>query len=129
MVASTVAESIHNVSPSSRLAFQQLDHETFLYSGPDWKPVHQSLFQQTGFPTGARLEMDITVTISPDKCSRKRSVSPGKSHCFPRVSNRSAPKSKVSLTTPSGKHRKAWRWRVLSILRGMQQPFLCRDLL
>lgn len=55
MVASTVAESIHEVSPGSRLAFQQLDHETFLYSGPDWKPVHRPLFQQTGLPTGARL--------------------------------------------------------------------------
>lgn len=54
-IARTIARAFHEVSPSTRLAQQQLEHENFMNCGPDWSPIHDSLAQETQQPTGARL--------------------------------------------------------------------------
>lgn len=54
-VARTIARAFHEVSPCTRLGFQQIQHETSLDNGPDWAPIHEALALETGLPTGARL--------------------------------------------------------------------------
>lgn len=54
-ITRTVARACHAVSPGTQMAFQQLEHENFMYSGPDWKPLYDALYEESGSPTGARL--------------------------------------------------------------------------
>jgi len=54
-IAGVVAKAAHAVAPACRLGFQQLGHERFMYSGPDWTPVLKTLARISGHPTGARL--------------------------------------------------------------------------
>jgi len=54
-VARTIGRAFHEVSPRTRLAFQQIQHETSLDNGPDWNPIHEALARETDLPTGARL--------------------------------------------------------------------------
>lgn len=54
-IASVVAEAAHAVAPQCRLGFQQIGHEPFLYSGPDWAPVLKALARGGRRSAGARL--------------------------------------------------------------------------
>lgn len=54
-IATVVAKATHAVAPACRLAFQQIGHEQFQYSGPDWSPVLQALARHSRHPAGARL--------------------------------------------------------------------------
>lgn len=54
-IASVVAKATHAVAPACRLGFQQIGHEPFLYSGPDWAPVLEALAEGSRRPAGARL--------------------------------------------------------------------------
>ena len=50
-----VAKAAHDVAPQCRMGFQQLGHEAFMYSGPDWSPVLKTLARHSGHPVRARL--------------------------------------------------------------------------
>jgi hypothetical protein len=54
-IAGVVAKTVHAVAPACRMGFQQIGHEQFMYSGPDWSPVLKSLARASGRPAGARL--------------------------------------------------------------------------
>ncbi len=54
-IAKVIAKATHQVAPECRLGFQQIGHEPFLYSGPDWSPVLKSLAQHSHHAAGARL--------------------------------------------------------------------------
>lgn len=70
-IASIIGKSFHLASPGTRLAFQQLTHERFLYSGPDWKPVYDALAAKSDRPTGARLGNSYYVDHNPREVLNK----------------------------------------------------------
>ena len=54
-IADVIAQATHKVAKNCRLGFQQIAHEQFLYSGPDWNPTLTSLAKYSKKPSGARL--------------------------------------------------------------------------
>lgn len=70
-IARTIARAFHEVCPATRLGMQQIEHETFLDSGPDWMPIHESLASETRQPTGARLGSGNYTDHSPRQFIRK----------------------------------------------------------
>ena len=54
-IARIVAQAAHAAAPACRFGFQQLGHERFMYSGPDWKPILRSLARVSRYPSRARL--------------------------------------------------------------------------
>ncbi|MBE2204654.1 MAG: hypothetical protein IAE94_09985 [Chthoniobacterales bacterium] len=70
-IASIIGKSFHRASPGTRLAFQQLTHERFFYSGPDWKPIYDALAAESDRPTGARLGNSYYVDHNPREVLNK----------------------------------------------------------
>lgn len=70
-IASIIGKSFHLASPGTRLAFQQLTHERFFYSGPDWKPIYDALAVESDRPTGARLGNSYYVDHNPREVLNK----------------------------------------------------------
>ncbi|HOX06110.1 MAG TPA: hypothetical protein PK280_06890 [Planctomycetota bacterium] len=54
-IAGAIAGAVHAVAPECRLGFQQIGHEQFMYSGPDWSPVLEALARRSRHPARARL--------------------------------------------------------------------------
>lgn len=70
-IASIIGKSFRRISPKTRLAFQQLAHERFLYSGADWKPIYDVLAAESGRPVGARLGNSYYVDHNPREVLNK----------------------------------------------------------
>lgn len=54
-VGRATALGVRAVAPACRMGFQQVGHELTIYSGPDWKPVLQTLGRTSGLPVASRL--------------------------------------------------------------------------
>lgn len=54
-IASVIGKAVQKVAPNCRLGLQQIGHEPFLYSGPDWNPILEKLAIESKQPSGARL--------------------------------------------------------------------------
>jgi hypothetical protein len=64
-IARAVARAAKKVSPTTRLGFQQIGHEEFLSSGPDWSPTLNTLAQLSQQAVGARLGHGFYIDHSP----------------------------------------------------------------
>jgi hypothetical protein len=54
-IASVIGKAIHKKAPNCRLGLQQIGHEPFLYSGPNWNPMLEKLAEESKQSSGARL--------------------------------------------------------------------------
>jgi len=73
-IARTIGKAFHEVSPTTRLGHQQIEHESFMDCGPDWNPIHDALTVETKMPTGARLGNGFYTDHSPRLMIRKAFV-------------------------------------------------------
>jgi len=71
MIAKAVARGFAEISPESMLAFQQLEHENCLDSGPDWNPIYDVLASESNRTTGARLGSGFYTDHAPRMMIRK----------------------------------------------------------
>jgi hypothetical protein len=71
MIAQTIARAFHEISPDTRLAYQQLEHENCLDSGPDWNSIYDVLANESGHTTGARLGSGFYTDHAPRQMIRK----------------------------------------------------------